>query len=326
MQRQVDFLITDRAMTLDVAGPMDVFYTANRFLAARDNPYRNRVISLDIAPLTFTGGMRVLPDVMMDDSPKGDTLVVAGGEDDEIERLANDERVQSFLHDASSRYRRIVSICNGALVLAHAGLLDGRVATTHWEDVECLKACSKNVRVCDDVLYVQDGNIYTSAGVTAGIDLALHLVEQDHGRAIALKTARQLVLYLHRPGDQRQFSELLGAQSLDQPLQKLGDWLQRNLAKNISLDDMAAAVNMSRRNFTRVFRERVGMTPGEYLERLRAETAGNLLAGTKLNLNQVAQRAGFGSEQTLRRVFARHFGVAPREYRARFGAGETRDA
>ena len=322
MHRDIDFLVAERTMTLDVAGPMDVFATANRFLGPRDPAYRSRLVGQDAGPVSMAAGMRVLVDATLDDDLRGDTLVVAGGEDGAIDRLANDRGLQHFLVSAPSRYRRIVSICNGALLLARAGLLDGRAATTHWEDVARLKACSAAIRVCDDVLYVQDENIYTSAGVSAGIDLALYLVEQDHGRAIALKTARQLVLYLHRPGDQRQFSEMLRAQSLDQPLERLGDWLQRNLSRNISLDDMAAAVNMSRRNFTRVFRERVGMTAGEYLERLRADVAGGLLSGTRLNLEQIARRAGFGSEQTLRRVFVRHYGVSPREYRSRFGIAE----
>lgn len=172
------------------------------------------------------------------------------------------------------------------------------------------------------MLYVQDANIFTSAGVSSGIDLALHLVELDHGREIALKTARQLVVYLRRPGDQRQFSDLLNAQFLDDPFRALGSWLQKNLANDVTLDDMAAVVNMSRRNFTRLFRTRTGITAGEYLERLRTEAVANLMNTTSLRLQQIAQRTGFGSEQTLRRVFVRRFGVTPTEFRSRFGVND----
>lgn len=319
MPRQIDFLMTERSMSLDLAGPMDVFITANRFLAPTATPYRNRFVARSTRPLVLTGGIRVVPDAVIGPKLGGDTLVVAGGDNDVIDALASDPGVQRFLQSAPWRYRRVISICNGALVLARAGLLDGRRATTHWEDIPLLKACAPAAQVEDDVLYVQDGAVFTSAGVSAGIDLALHLVEQDHGRSIALKTARQLVVYLHRPGDQRQFSSLLSAQSLNEPFDSLGEWLEKNLARAISLDDMANAVSMSRRNFTRVFRERTGLTPGRFLEQMRVERAGQLLSVSRQSLAQLARRTGFGSEQTLRRAFVRHFGVSPGEYRAHFG-------
>lgn len=319
MQR-IDYLVIPQTMMLDIAGPMDVFVTANRFLPSSTEPYVNRVVSPFDQPVTLTSGARMMIDATLDDSLSGDTLVVAGGDNDAISALMKDRKVHAFLAAAATRYQRIVSICNGALVLGSAGLLNGRRATTHWEDISLLRECAPQAQVCDDVLYVQDSNIFTSAGVSSGIDLALHLVELDHGRDVALKTARQLVVYLRRPGDQRQFSDLLNAQFLDEPFRMLGDWLQKNLANAITLDDMAAAVHMSRRNFTRLFRDRTGMSASEYFERLRTETVANLLNTTSLGLQQIARRTGFGSEQTLRRLFTRRFGVTPMEYRSRFGA------
>lgn len=319
---RVDYLVIPQTMMLDIAGPMDVFVTANRFLSASSTRYENRVVSPADRPVPLTNGVRIMIDATLDESLSADTLVVAGGDNDAISTLMKDRKVNAFLATAGTRYRRIVSICNGALVLGSAGLLDGRRATTHWEDISLLRECAPQAQVCDNVLYVQDGNVFTSAGVSSGIDLALHLVELDHGREVALKTARQLVVYLRRPGDQRQFSDLLNAQFLDEPLRELGDWMQKNLANAITLDDMAAAVNMSRRNFTRLFRERTGMSASEHLERLRTETVASLLNTTSLGLQQIARRTGFGSEQTLRRVFSRRFGVTPSEYRSHFG---TRD-
>lgn len=321
MHRQVDFLVPARSVMLDIAGPTDVFVTANRFLERGAPPYRNRIIGVDRGPVTLTGGAQLVVDAPIGSQIAGDTLVIAGAAGEALEALCEERRILEFLRGAAMRYRRIVSICNGALLLARAGLLDGRRATTHWEDLDLLRRLAPRAQVCDDVLYVQDGPIFTSAGVSAGIDLALHLVELDHGRVVALRTARKLVVYLRRPGGQRQFSELLHAEFAAEPLEGFSEWLQQHLSRRVTLDAMAAAAGMSRRHFTRMFREATGTTPSAHVERLRVETAGNLLAGTALSLKQVARRCGFGSEQTLRRSFLRHFGIAPSEYRERFGAG-----
>ncbi len=320
MPRSIHFLISTDAMALDIAGPMDVFVTANRFVDAGMPQYRTETVALEAGPVALRSGARLLADHALGEDLHGNTLIVAGGADETLAEFADHPRVQAFLRAAPERYLRIVSICNGALVLARAGLLEGRRATTHWDNLDKLRTLAPTARVSDDALYVQDGHIFTSAGVAAGIDLALHLVEQDCGRLVALKTARFLVVYLRRPGGQRQFSEALAAEFMAEPLIRFGDWLNEHLAEPITLDDMAAAAGMSRRSFTRAFRTHAGTTPSAYLDCRRVETAANLLAGTAMSVKQVARTAGFASEQSLRRSFRRQYKVSPTEFRMRFGA------
>lgn len=320
MPRAIHFLVPAYAMALDIAGPMDVFITANQFLGKGVPPYQVEIVATERGLLPLLSGVQLSAGHTLRDDLHGNTLIVVGGADEPISAFGAESRVQSFLRAALERYLRVVSICNGALVLAQAGLLDSRRATTHWDNLANLRATAPSAKVCDDALYVQDGRVFTSAGVTSGIDLALYLVEQDCGREVALKTARQLVVYLRRPGGQRQFSEALPAGFTSEPLIGFGDWLHAHLAEPITLDDMAVAAGMSRRNFTRVFRTQTGTTPSAYLECLRVETAAKLLAVTALSVEQVAHRAGFGSEQRLRRSFSRRYGVSPGQYRASFGS------
>jgi transcriptional regulator GlxA family with amidase domain len=226
------------------------------------------------------------------------------------------------------RARRVVGVCTGAFILAAAGLLRGRSATTHWRWCAELARRYPDVTVQSDPIYVRDGHIWTSAGVTAGMDLVLALVEEDHGHALALSVARELVLFLRRPGDQKQFSTVLSAQT--GPVARLGDlmaWMEENLSQSLSIGVLAARACLSPRQFARVFQEETGTTPARMVERMRVEAARRRLEHGPIGLSAVAKSCGFRTEETMRRSFLRQVGVAPGEYRDRFrrtgGPGKT---
>lgn len=229
--------------------------------------------------------------------------------------------------------RRFGSICTGALVLAKAGLLEGRRATTHWNWCDELAQNYPGVTVDPDPIYVKDGNCYTSAGVTAGIDMTLALVEEDLGSELALRIARMMVVFLRRPGGQSQFSATLAAQSISQNRdhRSLGDllaWIADNITRDLSIDMLARRAAMSPRNFARLFTQEIGKTPGTHVEDLRLEAARRQLESTAASLEEVAKFSGFNSAEVLRRVFARRLGTTPGQYRKSFGlraAQESRD-
>jgi transcriptional regulator GlxA family with amidase domain len=216
--------------------------------------------------------------------------------------------------------RRTASVCTGAFLLAATGLLDRRRAVTHWEYCDLLRRRHPDVRVERDPIFVHDGPIWSSAGVTAGIDLSLALVEEDLGRAIALAVARYLVVFLKRPGGQAQFSAALSLQSADDHFADLNGWLMEHLAEDLPLSRLAAQAAMSERTFLRRYREATGLTPARAIERLRVEAARQFLAETRLPSKRIAARCGFGSEETMRRSFVRLQGVSPQDYRQRFGS------
>jgi transcriptional regulator GlxA family with amidase domain len=246
-----------------------------------------------------------------------DTLVVVGGEG--AERAATDPELVAWVERAARRSRRVASVCTGAFVLAAAGLLDGKRATTHWRSCGQLAREYPDVLVEPDPIFVRDGNVWTSAGVTAGMDLALALVDDDLGRDVALMTARQLVMFVQRPGGQSQFSAQLGAQlATRDPLRDLQQWIADNPDEDHAVERLAGRVAMSPRHFARVFRDEIGCTPAAYVERVRVEVARRLLESTALPGPDVARAAGFGTTETLRRAFARRVGVGPSEYRDRF--------
>jgi transcriptional regulator GlxA family with amidase domain len=232
----------------------------------------------------------------------------------------------AWLRTVEPQVRRLGSICSGALILAAAGLLDGHLATTHWADVEALRQSYPDVEVLGDRLHTYDaqnlnGNahVFTSAGVTAGIDLALALVESDLGRAIALAVARRLVMFLRRPGGQAQFSPLLAPETSRVPrLAELLEWIPAHLGDNLSLEALAAQARMSARTLSRVFVQELGMGPGRYIERIRLEAARNLLQDAQASINTVARLTGFGHPENLRRTFHKHLAVSPQEYAERF--------
>jgi transcriptional regulator GlxA family with amidase domain len=246
-----------------------------------------------------------------------DTLIVAGGQG--VMRAADDPRLLDWLRSRANRARRIASVCTGAFLLAAAGLLDRRRAVTHWEYCDLLCRRYPAVKVEPDRIFVKDGEVWSSAGVTAGIDLSLALVEEDLGRGLALGVARNLVVFLKRPGGQAQFSAALSLQSADDRFADLHSWLAEHLADELSLARLAARAGMSERSFLRRYREATGMTPARAVERLRVEAARQLLVETRLPAKRIAARCGFGSEETMRRSFARLQGVSPQDYRQRFG-------
>jgi len=235
-------------------------------------------------------------------------------------RAAEDASLVEWLKLRAGAARRTASVCTGAFLLAATGVLDHRRAVTHWEYCDELSRRHPAVTVEPDPIFVHDGPVWSSAGVTAGIDLSLALVEEDLGRALALSVARHLVMFLKRPGGQAQFSAALSLQSADEHFAELHGWLAEHLAEDLTLPRLAAQAGMSERTFLRRYRAATGLTPSRAVERLRVEAARQLLADTRMPAKRIAARCGFGSEETMRRGFVRLQGVSPQDYRQRFGA------
>jgi transcriptional regulator GlxA family with amidase domain len=326
--RQVAIVIYPNVQSLDVTGPLEVLAGAQRLLEAsgsRKRGYELRILSPDGRPLRASSGLQLVPDerlpAQVDDL---DTLIVAGGFGHE--RALGDRALLEWIARASAGARRTASVCTGAFLLAQAGLLDGRRATTHWAFAGELQRRYPRVRVDAESIYVRDGSIWTSAGVTAGMDLALALVEEDVGRDVALAMARQLVLFLRRPGSQSQFSATLAAQQAErEPLREVQQALLEDLAGDHSVEAMAARAHMSPRHFARAFRAETGVTPARHVERVRLEAARRRLEDTSEPLSTIAPRCGFASAEVMRRAFLRTVHVGPAEYRRRFQAHETRE-
>ena len=313
--RRVVIVAFPRVQTLDVHGPAEVFTTATQL--SKGDGYAVEVVATRPGPLP-TSSVALYPDRTVDRcSGPIDTLVVAGGRG--VDEAGRDEQLLAWLKGAAARANRVTSVCTGAFLLAGAGLLDGRRATTHWASCGELARRHPEVEVEADPIFVRDGSVITSAGVTAGMDLALALVEEDLGREVALETARWLVLFLKRPGGQAQFSAQLAAQMADrEPLRELQEWLPDNLGEDLSVPGLARRVSMSERNFARAFREETGMTPAAYVEVARVESARIALETGGLPVETIAHQAGFGTVETMRRAFRRRLGVSPNGYRGRF--------
>ena len=304
---------------LDVFGPAEVFGDANRQHGG-DPAYQvsiisggpDRVVASEIiSPVHADATYREY-------SGPIDTLLIAGGAG--ASEMRYERGFLDWLRLASREARRFGSVCTGALALADAGLLDGRRATTHWNWCRQLAHDYPRVTVDPNPIYVRDGNCYTSAGVTAGIDLSLALVEDDLGRAVALQVARMMVVFLRRPAGQSQFSATLAAQTAEsRPLGELLAWLPDNLRRNLTIAQLARRAAMSPRNFARLFRQEVGTTPARHIEDLRLEAARRQLESTSRSLSEVAAASGFTSAEVLRRVFARRLRTTPGQYRASFG-------
>jgi transcriptional regulator GlxA family with amidase domain len=315
--RRVVIVAFPRVQTLDVHGPAEVFTTASQ-LSGREG-YAVEVVASRAGPLP-TSSVALYPDRTLDRC-RGpiDTLLVAGGRG--VHAAAGDEQLLGWLRAAAKRSKRVTSVCTGAFLLARAGLLDGRRATTHWASCDELARLHPEVEVEPDPIFVRDGDVITSAGVTAGMDLALALVEEDLGRDVALETARWLVLFLKRPGGQAQFSAQLGAQMADrEPLRELQEWLPDHLDDDLSVPALASRACMSERNFARAFRDEVGMTPAAYVEAARVESARIALETGGLPVETIARQAGFGTVETMRRAFRRRVGTSPNGYRDRFSS------
>jgi transcriptional regulator GlxA family with amidase domain len=319
--RQVVIVAYPGVQSLDVTGPLEVFAGAQQLIEATgrdDRGYEVQILSRDGAPLRTSSGMLVVPHAGLCDAPSAiDTLIVAGGPGST--EAAADRLLIDWIAQASTSARRTVSVCTGAFLLAQAGLLDGRRATTHWAAARELARLYPAVDVDPEPIYVRDGQIWTSAGVTAGMDLALALVEQDLDRDGALAIARHLVLFLRRPGNQSQFSATLASQQPErEPLRETLRFVVEHIAHDHGVEAMAARAHMSPRHFARAFRAETGVTPARYVERLRLEAARRRLEDTSEPVASIAAACGFGTAETMRRVFLRTLGVGPAEYRRRF--------
>ncbi len=320
MSRTIVFLVFPDFQILDLTGPLEVFSQAERM---RPGSYSLRPVALEPGTVTASCGLPVIAEAAqaaLPDTGSADTLVVAGGRG--ARAAARDDRHTAWIGQAAARVRRTASVCSGAFLLAQAGLLDGRRATTHWQACAELAERFPAVTVDPEPIFVQDGPIWTSAGVTAGIDLALGLVEADHGGALARAIARQLVVFVQRPGGQTQFSAQLAAQRpAREPLRRLQSYIAEHPDADLSVPALASRVGMSERHFARVFRAETGSSPAAHVEAVRVETARRLLETTADGLDRVARASGFGTIATMHRAFRRTVRVTPGEYRARFRSG-----
>jgi transcriptional regulator GlxA family with amidase domain len=319
--RIIDVLAFPAVQLLDVAGPVQVFASANDIVAGDDGvepPYAVRVVAPGGRGVTASAGLELAAGPLPPIGERLDTLLVAGGEG--AEAASADPALIDWVRARAAEAQRVASVCTGAFVLAAAGLLDGRRAATHWKYCAELKQRFPAICVEPDPIYLCDGGVWTSAGVTSGIDLALALVEDDLGRSVALAVARYLVVFLKRPGGQAQFSAALALQVADDRFGALHDWINDHLAGDLSLSALADRAGMSERSFSRRYAEATGLTPARAIERLRVEAARRLLSETRLPVKRIAQRCGFGSEETMRRSFLRLMVTTPQDYRIRFGA------
>jgi transcriptional regulator GlxA family with amidase domain len=308
------------AEVVEVDGALDIFYAANLVLgasAASDVGYDVEVVSPATTVRAWAGLTLVADRSYRSIRGAIDTLIVTGidGPDD----VRREPDLLRWLVRTAPRAQRLVGLCTGSFVLAEAGLLDGRRATTHWMFCADLAARYPAVTVERDPIYVRDRGVYTSAGSTAGLDLVLALVEEDYGRRVALQVAQRMVFFLKRPGGQAQFSTLLSTQIAErEPFRDLLAWIVQHPAAELSIDALARRVAMSPRNFFRVFVREVGMTPGRFVERVRVEAARRLLEDTARGIPEVADACGFGTPETMRIAFRRTLGVTPKRYRSGF--------
>lgn len=324
--KHIVILVPANVSILDVAGPLDVFTKARDYI--RENystikeSYVTHVLSFDSAiqvttsaglPIICEGGIETINYTV-------DTVLVAGNI-----TLGNVPQILlDWLNEHVDKIHRMGSICAGAFVLAKAGILNGRRATTHWMVCDKLARLYPEINVESDPIFVKDGNVYTSAGISTGMDLSLALVEEDFGRDIAVGTARRLVLYLKRPGNQSQFSNILNYQTVDyEPIKEIQDWIIDHLNENLTVELLADRSMMSPRNFARVFLRETGITPAKYIEKLRLETARRRLEETRLTLDEISDECGVGNADGLRRLFIRHMKTTPSDYRKNFATALT---
>jgi transcriptional regulator GlxA family with amidase domain len=310
--REIVIVVFDDVTMLDVAGAGEVFAEANRFGA----DYRIRIASVDGRDVTTSIGTRLGVTDAISSIESADTVMVAGS--DNLPRRAIEPELVEAIKSVAGRTRRLASICTGSFVLAQAGLLNGRRATTHWHDVRLLARAFPDITVEPDAIFIRDGDVFTSAGVSSGIDLALALVEMDHGTELVREVARWLVVYLKRAGGQSQFSVLVEADPPQQSaLRKVTDAISADPATNHSVTALAARASLSTRQLTRLFQTELGTTPAKYVEMIRIDAARSALDAGR-SVTDSARLAGFGSAETLRRVFVSQLGISPKAYRDRF--------
>ena len=309
-----------RLQSLDAVGPSQVFGSANQMLGRE--VYRVKFVASQPGAIATSAGFALSATALDDLAPKTvDTLVVPGGDDEGLRVAFSDKALMTWIATTAKRARRACSVCSGAFLLAATGILRGKRVATHWSATSELKRNFPDLDVDPEAIYINEGKCWTSAGVTTGIDMALALVEEDFGRDIAMAIARQLVVYMRRPGHQTQFSATLTAQSSkDTRLADLASWAERNLDKDLSIETLAEHAHMSPRNFHRHCQAELGVSPAKFVEGLRLDTARRLLETRSFDLAQVASRAGFSGADHLIRAFERRFGVTPGVYREMHGA------
>jgi transcriptional regulator GlxA family with amidase domain len=309
LKPMIGFLIFADFQLLDVAGPITVFEIANRF-AKSDTPIR--VMAAKPGPVRSTSGVEMLAHKFGSASAIT-TLIISGGEG--VEAAARNKCVSQFVKAVAKRGTRIASVCSGTFVLAEAGLLDGKRATTHWQRTRQFLSAYPKVKLEPDQIFVRDGQIWSSAGITAGIDLALAMVAEDFGEAVVEKTARQLVLYHRRSGGQSQFSSLLELKAPTGRFGPLLTWARENLDAKLTVEDLAERAGMSSRHFTRAFIAETGSTPSKAIERLRIEVARARVQSSSEAIERVAEVTGFRDPERMRRAFIRAFGQPPQSLR-----------
>jgi len=321
--RNVVIVGFDGFQSLDLTGPLEVFWKANLH-APEVGPapfrYELSIASPLGGTITAESGLKICDTIALSALPADiDTIVISGGSEDALRALASGTPLLAWLEANKQKVRRIASVCTGAFVLAASGLLDGRRATTHWYSCRLLQEMYPAIEVVEDAIFISDDNVYTSAGITSAIDLSLALVEQDMGARVALAVARDLVLYLRRPGGQAQFSASLAAQAQSTGrLEKLLEWIGEHPLEDLSVPRLAREAGMSERNFGRVFVEKTGLTPGRFVEYVRLDRAKLYLETTGWPLARVAEKSGFGGVTSLIRSFSKHLQITPHAYRQRF--------
>ncbi|USX24853.1 GlxA family transcriptional regulator [Oxalobacteraceae bacterium OTU3CINTB1] len=322
--RTLALIIFPGVQSLDVSGPMDVFAEANAFVAPEDG-YRLVTVGTAPEPIRASNGQKLGADYTLGDAgldiSDWDTVLVAGGPQlaHAPDHAPDHAPLSEWLRAAAETVPRYGSICTGAFLLGRAGLLDGKHATTHWSDAARLAALFPLARIEHDRIHVRDGRLVTSAGVTAGIDLALALVAEDHGQAVALAVAKRLLVLAQRQGGQSQFSPYLSAATAPDTLATvIQHYVMNHLAESLSVEQLADIAGMSARNFARQFVKEMGVTPAEFVQRARVDAARNLLEGSALAPKAIAYRCGFGSAARMRLVFTQRFGVTPNQYRDSF--------
>lgn len=326
--RRVAMVAIPDAQLLDIVGPLEVFSRASRLLAERDSEaqpaYLVEILARKPGPVRMSSGLDIVAARGFSSVRDGiDTLMVCGGRGTQT-ALADGVTVP-FIARVAPRVRRIASVCTGAFLLAEAGLLDGKSATTHWRHCSALAARYPNIAVDPDPIFIAQGDTYTSAGVTAGMDLALALIEADHGAELARDTARELVMFVQRPGGQSQFSVQLEHGTAERaPVSGVQAWMAEHLDDDLSVEALARRAGMSPRNFARVFAAEVGTTPRKYIERLRIEASQRKLEQTRAGVEEIADECGFGTAESMRRAYVRHLRIAPNAYRARFSQRRAR--
>jgi len=320
--RRIAMLFFPDTQIIDVTGPLSVFSTAADELASPgggQTAYSLMLLASQLAPIATSCGVRIMPDRKFSDTvpEEIDTLIVPGGFG--VRKAVSDKALIGWIRHAAGKVRRVASVCTGAYLLAEAGLLNGKRATTHWRYCDAFARAYPDIEVEPDAIHVKDGNIYSSAGVTAGMDLALALVEEDYDRTLALAVARDKVMFLKRPGGQSQFSTALSAQiGDDNAFDRLKRWIYEHLDDNLTVPALAEQVAMSPRNFARVFLQRTGVTPAKFVEAARLESCRLRLEDSAAPIEGIARDCGFGSAERLRKAFQRKFRTSPRDYRRRF--------